>query len=117
MRNKTFKSQFTSTSTSTSWVKRLQLNNQLPKFMYQVTYCGYEYNHIGYYHKRTGGTTYLLAYTKSGSAKLTYNHHEYTIIPNSLTFINLGEDSIIEAINNDWDIYFIHLFGAEVDDI
>ena len=72
---------------------------------------------MGYYHKRTGGTTYLLAYTKSGSAKLTYNHHEYTIIPNSLTFINLGEDSIIEAINNDWEIYFIHIFGAEVEDI
>ncbi len=84
-------------------------------FLYEGRHVGYEYNKKGYYIKRENGTTYLLAYTKSGSATVTYDKETVTLTAGSLLFINLALQSEISAENSHWEIYFIHLYGPEID--
>ena len=86
-------------------------------FLYQCRHVGYEYNEKGYYIDRQNGVTYLLAFTKSGSATLQYEGETITLNPGSLIFLSLANHNIISAPENPWEIYFIHLFGPEIDTI
>ncbi len=93
------------------------IDTSLPKSTYQFLDVGYEHNGPDYYHEREYGTTYLLAYTVSGQAQLTYNDKKFTILPGSLTFIYLKDKSLIKTMHSNWEIYFIHVFGSDIDDI
>ena len=59
----------------------------------------------------------MLAYTKSGQATLVYGGQRYTVMPGSLIFISLAEDSLIEAPYTPWEIWFIHAYGSDIDNI
>ncbi len=65
--------------------------------------------------ERENGVTYLIAYTKSGCAILNYEGETITLTPGSLIFISLANHNVISALDNHWEIYFIHLFGPEID--
>ena len=91
-------------------------NNGVDLWLYQANDVGYEYNKKGYFHKREGGVCYLLAYTKSGKARLTYEGLSYDLTPGSLAFINLEGRSVIDAYDSDWEIYFIHVLGSQAGD-
>lgn len=90
------------------------IDTSLPKSTYQFLDIGYEHNGPCYYHEREYGTTYLLAYTVSGQAQLTYNDKEFTILPGTLTFIYLKDKSLIKTMHSNWEIYFIHVFGSDI---
>lgn len=117
MKKSVFKDGFIITRNEKSKMATALANPSLQKSLYQAGDVGYEYNNPGYYHKREGGVTYLLAYTKSGKAQLQYEGQEITIMPNSLTFIYLSNPSLIESLENEWEIYFIHVIGSDIDDI
>ena len=87
------------------------------KCLYQARDVGYEYNEKGYYLKTQNGSSYLLAYTKSGQATLNYDDHEITLEPGSLLFINLSNKRAISALNTHWEIYFMHVVGSDIDEI
>ena len=114
---KIFKVEFNNTRTPVSRIASNTRNIGLIRSLYQAADVGYEYNYPGYYHKRTDGSSYLIAYTKSGSAYLTYEGKEIVIRPNSLTFIYLSNPSVIETFDSNWEIYFIHVIGSDIDDI
>ena len=117
MKPNKFQSQFKNTRTNDSRMfHRIKNDNDSSEvWLYKANDVGYEYNKKGYYHKREGGISYLLAFTKSGQAKLTYNNKSYLLTPGSLVFINLETPSTIEAPDNDWEIYFIHILGSQID--
>ncbi len=117
MKKKTFKVEFNNTRTPASRLAINTRNINIPRSLYQACDVGYEYNKPGYYHKRADGSSYLLAYTKSGGAYLTYENKKISVRPNSLLFIDLGNPSIIEAPDSDWEIYFIHVIGSDIDDV
>ncbi len=110
------KAKFKSTRTKDS---QIRLNNNFSKIksIYCASWSGYEYNTAGYYHEREGGTTYLLCYTQSGHATLSYREKVIDLMPGSLIFINLAEKNVIEAKDSHWEIYFMHVFGSDIDDI
>jgi len=112
-----FECEYINTRTSDSYIMHVDRDASLPKSLYKVLSVGYEYNEAGYNNKRSGGSSYLLAYTKNGQAELTYEGQKYTIMPNSLVFISLANDSLIEAPNFPWEIYFMHVYGSDIDDI
>ena len=85
--------------------------------LYQARDVGYEYNEKGYYLKTQNGTTYLLAYTKSGSAVLNYDGKEITLEEDSMLFLNLSNERIIKASESHWEIYFMHVTGSDIDEI
>jgi AraC-like DNA-binding protein len=114
---KIFKVEFNNTRTPVSRIATNTRNIGLIRSLYQAADVGYEFNSPGYYHKRTDGSSYLLAYTKSGNAYLTYEEKEIFIRPNSLTFISLSNPNVIETLDSDWEIYFIHVIGSDIDDI
>lgn len=116
MQSYEFKSLFTHSLHSEKIAHR-KINNSLPKSLYQFLDAGYEYNENNYYHERVNGTTYLIAYTISGQAILNYDGLELTLLPGSLTFIHLKEKSLIKTTHADWEIYFIHVLGSDIDDI
>ena len=117
MKPNKFQSQFVNTRTIESRVFNRPRNdeNDTEVWLYRANDVGYEYNRKGYHHKRDGGICYLLAFTKSGKATLKYRDKSYILTPGSFIFINLGEPSVIEAYESDWEIYFIHLFGPQAD--
>jgi hypothetical protein len=67
-----FKVEFNNTRTAVSRLAVNTRNTSLPRALYQACDVGYEYNKPGYYHNRTDGSSYLVAFTKSGGAYLTY---------------------------------------------
>ncbi len=91
--------------------------SMLQHFLYQCRHVGYEYNEKGYYIERENGVTYLIAYTKSGSATLQYEGETITLSSGSLIFISLANHSVISAPDTPWEIYFVHAFGPEIDAI
>ena len=112
-----FESEYVNTRTKNSYIQHIPRDPSLPKSLYKVLSVGYEYNEVGYSHKRSGGTTYLIAYTKSGQAEMFYEGQKYTIMPGSLVFIHLANPSLIEALHSPWEIYFMHIYGSDIDDI
>ncbi len=114
---KVFKVKFNNTRTPISRIAVNTRNLAVSKCLYQASDIGYEYNKPGYYHNRKDGPFYLLAYTKSGEAFLTYRGKEITVRPNSLIFISLLEPSVIETFDSDWEIYFLHVVGSDIDNI
>lgn len=117
MKSSIFKEEFKITRTEKSYIATHLANKNLQRSLYQCDTVGYENNENKYYYKRDGGITYLLAYTKSGQAQLQYDGQEITISPNSLTFIYLSNPSVIETFDSNWEIYFMHLIGSDIDDI
>ena len=109
-----FFAKFHNRYTVQSRVASMDISTTLPKILYKATFVGYEYNYEGYYHERRGGSCYLIAYTKSGQATLTYRGKTQTVMPGSLLFINLAESSLIEAPSTPWEIYFAHIYGSEI---
>ena len=118
MKPSKFESEFNSTRTNLShfFHRQKAADDSVNVWLYQANDVGYEYNKAGYYHKREGGICYLLAYTKSGKANLTYEGLSYTLNPGSLAFINLEGRSVVDARTSDWEIYFIHVLGSQAGD-
>lgn len=118
MKQNWFSSEYQKTSTTVSRVfNRARTNDgNEDAWLYQANDVGYEYNKRGYYHKREGGLCYLIAYTVSGKAKLSYKGTTYELNPGSLVFINLFEQSLISAEDDNWEIYFIHILGSQAGD-
>lgn len=112
-----FESEYINTRTNSSYIQHIPRDPTLPKSLYKVLSVGYEYNKAGYSHKRSGGSSYLLAYTKSGQAEMIYDGKKYSIMPGSLVFIHLANPSLIEAHHSPWEIYFMHIYGSDIDDI
>lgn len=112
-----FESEYINTRTNSSYIQHIPRDPTLPKSLYKVLSVGYEYNKAGYSHKRSGGNSYLLAYTKSGQAEMLYEGKKYSIMPESLVFIHLANPSLIEAPHSPWEIYFMHIYGSDIDDI
>jgi AraC-like DNA-binding protein len=48
---------------------------------------------------------------------MEYEGQHYTIMPGSLVFIHLAKESLIEAPHSPWEIYFLHVYGSDIDDI
>lgn len=117
MKDARFFAKFYSRSDLQSRVAKMDISTTLPKFLYKASFAGYEYNYEGYYHERRGGSCYLLAYTKSGQASLTYHGKTQTVMPGSLLFINMAEENLIEAPSTPWEIYFVHVYGSEIVEI
>lgn len=112
-----FKASFHKTSTDASKILPDVRNDSLDRFLYQVIFAGHEFNKSGYYHKRQGGISCLLLYTNSGSAKLTYQGKKYDLTPGSFAFLNLEKENVIEAPNDEWEIYYAHVLGGDTIDI
>jgi len=112
-----FHFEYNKTSLDTSLVRRIAPDATLPKSLYKVKHVGYEYNGPGYRHKRTSGSTYLLAYTKSGRADVEYAGQRFTVTAGSVLFIDLANDSLIESADSPWEIYFAHVYGSDISDI
>ena len=90
MKSYKFKEEFNIERDKKSRVLPAIINHSLPSSLYKAGCVGHEYNTGNYYYKREGGITYLLAYTNSGHAKLTYEGKVYTLQPKTLTFISLS---------------------------
>lgn len=112
-----FECEYINTRTPKSYICHIDRDPSLPKSLYQVLSVGYEYNEAGYRNKRSGGSSYLIAYTKSGQAEMVYEGQRYAIMPGSLIFIHLANASLIEAAHSPWEIYFVHVYGSDIDDI
>ncbi len=112
-----FQFEYNSTAEGNSHVKRIASDVRLPKSLYKAKHIGYEYNDAGYRHKRSNGSTYLLAYTKSGKAYVEYEGERFCVTSGDLLFINLAKDSLVEAPNEPWEIYFVHVYGSDIADI
>lgn len=117
MRSYTFTSLFNNPNLHSQKISHRSIDSSMPKSIYQFIDAGYEYNGPDYYHEREFGTSYLIAYTVSGQAQLTFDNKEFTILPGTLTFIHLKEKSLIKTIHSKWEIYFIHVFGSDIDDV
>ncbi len=86
--------------------------------LFSFTDCGYEYNDNGYFYDREHDLGYMFTYTISGTAELTYEGKNQILHKGDLCMIELEKKSILKVINNNhWEIYFIHLIGANIDDI
>lgn len=91
--------------------------DSIPQIFYFID-CGIEYNNQNYYHERENYMAYMITYTISGNAQLFYKGKKYILCPGDLCIINLQNKSIIKVLdNNHWEIYFIHVIGANIDDI
>lgn len=115
--DKIFKIQHTATSTPNSKIAYHKEPHAVQHFFYQCRRVGYEYNKQGYYIERANGVTYLLAYTKSGEATVTYEGETVTVTAGSVLFLSQALPSIISAPSTPWEIYFVHMFGPEIDTI
>ena len=114
---KIFKSKFINTRKPTSLLALKNPRDLNKNFLYQALDVGYEYNEKGYYHQRENGVCHLVVYTKSGSALLEYEGKEIELKPNSLLFITFAQKSVIKALDSHWEIYFMHVMGANTDEI
>ena len=93
-----------------------ELNNNPHIFAFSD--CGYEYNGSGYYHERENGLGYMFTYTISGAAELIYKNENYVLHKGDLCMIDLNQKNILKVINNNfWEIYFIHIIGANIGEI
>lgn len=95
-------------------------NNQITVFhhLFSFTDCGYEYNENGYYHEREHDLGYMFTYTISGTAELTFENKNYILHKGDLCMIDLDKKNVLKVINNNsWEIYFIHIIGANTDDL
>lgn len=93
------------------------ISDSIPQIFYFID-CGYEYNNQKYYHERENYMAYMITYTVSGNAKLWYKGKNYILCPGDLCIINLQNKNVIKVLeNNHWEIYFIHVIGANIDDI
>lgn len=114
---KIFKYDWNNTQTEKSKIAENTRRDPTMNFLYQARDVGYEYNQKGYYHKRENGVCYLLLYTKSGKATLEYENNVYTLSAGSFIFISLANLNVISAPDSDWEIYFMHAMGSDVDNI
>ena len=112
-----FECEYINTRTPKSYIHHIARDPSLPKSLYKILSVGHEYNEVGYRNKRSGGSSYLIAYTKSGQAEMFYEGQKYSIMPESLVFIHLANASLIEAPHSPWEIYFMHVYGSDIDDI
>ncbi|MBO4573088.1 MAG: helix-turn-helix transcriptional regulator [Clostridia bacterium] len=114
---KIFKNESRITSNDSSW--RAFDPNKLKAlgFLYHARRVGYEYNEKGYFCKRSAGTLYLIAYTKSGHATLEYGDKTFDLKEGSLIFVSLAEKSVIRADDDHWEMYFMHISGPDVEAI
>jgi len=114
---KIFKVQYNATSAANSKVAYRKDLRAVQHFLYQCRHVGYEYNEKGYYIERANGVTYLLAYTKSGEATVVYEGETIKVGAGSLLFLSLANPNAISAPDTPWEIYFVHIFGPEIDTI
>ena len=114
---KILKAEFKSTRTNVSKLFLDTVRDDAKKYLYQARMVGYEYNEKGYYHKTENGTLHLIAYTKSGEALLEYEGREIALKAGSLIFIHLANKRVIKVKEGHWEIYFMHVYGSDINDI
>ena len=90
-----FECEYTNTRTPKSYIHHIARDPSLPKSLYKILSVGHEYNEVGYRNKRSGGSSYLIAYTKSGQAEMFYEGQKYTIMPETLHWFQAGTDGAV----------------------
>ena len=113
------KESFKTTRNKTSRI--LHINNEeldLNPHIFAFSDCGYEYNDSGYFHERENGVGYMFTYTISGAAELVFENKKHLLHKGDLCMIDLSKKNIIKVLkNNHWEIYFMHIIGANIEEL
>lgn len=113
------KESFKTTRKNTSRI--MHINNEeldLNPHIFGFSDCGYEFNGSGYFHERENGIGYMFTYTISGAAELIYENKKHLLHKGDLCMIDLNKKNVIKVLkSNHWEIYFLHIIGANIEEI
>lgn len=85
------------------------------KLLYYATSCGRETWSRAYFQERKDINIYMLNYIRKGRAQLIVNGEAFELYAGDFTFLYLGEHSVLSCTEDDTEIVFFHVLGAQIE--